>query len=173
MKSVPVLLLTLCLAACASSPPLVDIQAQASPEGRFSTYKTYSWLTQPEGASPEGSRYIVDAIDAQLRQRGWQKTEDGDIAVRVQVSTADKQTIENVYSTGSGGRGPLAGLGTMTTRAVAYREGTMVVDLFDTAAKRAVWRGTASGALPSSREQVKNTIDTVVGDMFAKLPTMP
>ena len=173
MKSVPVLLLAFCLVACASSAPLVDIQAQASPEGRFSTYRTYSWLTQPEGVSAEGSKYIVDAIDAQLRQRGWRQVEDGDIAVRVQVSTAQKQTLESVYTTGSGGRGPLAGLGSMTTRAVAYREGTMVVDLFDTAAKRAVWRGMASGALPSSQAQVKGAVDTVIGDLFAKLPTVP
>lgn len=172
MKSIPVLLLAFFLVACASSAPLVDIQAQASPEARFSTYRTYSWLTQPEGVSAEGSKYIVDAIDEQLRQRGLRQVEDGDIAVRVQVSTAQKQTLENVYTTGSGGRGPLAGLGAMTTRAVAYREGTIVVDLFDTAAKRAVWRGTASGALPSSQGQVKNTIDTVVRDLFANVPTV-
>ncbi|MCL1634737.1 DUF4136 domain-containing protein [Luteimonas sp. SX5] len=172
-------LLVLFLAAglssgCATtSGPSADIRTEVAPDAVFSAYKTYSWLTQPEGATPEGSQFIVGAIDAQLQQRGWRKTADGDIAVRVQVATANKQTLESVYSPGGGGRGPMAGMGTMTTRAVAYREGTLVVDLFDLSAKRAVWRGTATGVLPPSQDQVKGVVDSVIKDMFARIPTAP
>lgn len=174
MKSASALLFVAFLAGCASSGgPPVDIQTQTSTDARFGTYRTYSWLAKPEGVSEEAARYIADAVDAQLRQRGWQQAENGDLAVRVQVSTANKQTIESVYTAAGGGYGVMAGMGTMTTRAVAYREGTMVVDLFDTAAKRGVWRGTATGALPSSQAQVKDVVDTVVKDMFAELPAAP
>lgn len=175
MKFVLGLLFVASLTGCAttSDASSVDIQTQVSTDAKFSTYKTYSWLSQPEGATPEGSQFIVSAIDAQLQQRGWQKTANGDIAVRVQVATAEKQTIETVYNAAGGGYGWSAGMGAMTTRAVAYRTGTMVVDLFDTATKRGAWRATASGALPSSQAQTKVVVDKVIQDMFAKLPTTP
>ncbi len=176
MKFLPVLFFAACaLSGCASTgggAASADIKTEIAPDAKFSAYKTYSWLTQPEGATPEGSQFIVSAIDAQLQQRGWQKAANGDIAVRVQVATANKQTLESVYS-GGGSVGMMPGVGTMTTRAVAYREGSMVVDLFDTAAKRAVWRGTASGALPSSQEKTKDVVDNVIEDMFARIPTTP
>ncbi|TWI01900.1 uncharacterized protein DUF4136 [Luteimonas cucumeris] len=165
-------LLVACLAGCASTggSSSADVQVQVSDEARFDTYQTYSWLTRPEGAKAEGAQFIVDAIDAQLQQRGWRKAENADIAVRVQVATADRQTIEPVYNAAGGGYGWMAGMGSMTTRAVAYREGTMVVDLFDTASKRGVWRATVSGALPSSQAHTKELVDGVIRDMFAKLP---
>ena len=61
----------------------------------------------------------------------------------------------------------------MTTRAVAYREGTMVIDLFDTAAKQGVWRAEASGMLPPSKAQTREMVDAAIKDMFAELPTGP
>lgn len=177
MKFVLGLLFAASLAGCASpgtgASSAADIKTQVSTEAKFGTYQTYSWLTQPEGASAEGSQFIVSAIDAQLQQRGWRQAENADIAVRVQVATAEKQTVESVYNAAGGGYGWMAGMGAMTTRAVAYREGTMVVDLFDTASKRGVWRATASGALPSSQTHTKELVGKVVQDMFAKLPSGP
>lgn len=174
MKFVLGLLFAAGLMGCATtadSASAADIQTQVSTEAKFDAYKTYSWLAQPEGATPEGSQFIVGAIDAQMQQRGWQRVPaNGDLAVRVQVATAEKQTIEAVYTAAGGGYGWSAGMGAMTTRAVAYRAGTMVVDLFDTSTKRGVWRATASGALPSSQEHTKVMVDKVIQDMFAKLP---
>ena len=43
----------------------------------------------------------------------------------------------------------------------------------DLSAKRAVWRGTATGVLPPSQDQVKGVVDSVIKDMFARIPTAP
>jgi len=159
------------LAGCASSGgPSADIETRLSPQARFADYKTYTWLMKPDYVSAEASQFIVDAIDAQLRQRGWTEVEQGDIGVVVQVATQNKQTIENTYTPAGGGYGMMPSYANMTTRAVAFREGTMAIDLFDTAAKQGVWRATASGALPPSKAQTREMVDAAIREMFAELP---
>lgn len=167
-------ILAAALAGCASSGGVAaDIDSQVSPQARFGNYKTYTWLAKPEYVSAEAAQFIVDAVDAQLRQRGWTQAEQGDVGVRVQVATVNKQTIENTYTPAGGGYGMMASYGNTTTRAVSYREGTLAIDLFDTAAKQGVWRATASGALPPSKAQTRQMVDDAIKAMFAELPSGP
>lgn len=174
MKTALSWLLAAGLAACASSGgSAADIQAQVSPQARFGAYKTYTWLAKPEYVSAEAAQFIVDAIDRQMQQRGWRQAEQGDLGVRVQVATVTKQTIESTYTPAGGGYGMMASYGNATTRAMAYREGTLAIDLFDTAAKQGVWRATASGMLPPSKAQTRDMVDAAIREMFTKLPAGP
>ena len=45
-----------------------------------------------------------------------------------------------------------------------------MVDMFDNKSTRAVWRGTASGALPKSADQTSAKTQEAVDRMFANFP---
>ena len=46
----------------------------------------------------------------------------------------------------------------------------LVVDLFDTRTRQAVWRGTAKGTIPSSQERLNEGVHAGIVEMFKQLP---
>lgn len=160
------------LLACATTP---TVNIDSDPSAQFGSYRTYSWLGKPEGPSPLVQQRIVDAIDAQLRAKGWTQADNGDVSVAAHVATSQKHTLDTFYSgAGYGGwgwrRGWGGGMGTSTTTVRTYDVGTLVVDMFDTRNKQAIWRGTASQTVPSSPEKVNAAIRAGIDKMFSGFP---
>jgi hypothetical protein len=48
--------------------------------------------------------------------------------------------------------------------------GTLVLDIFDARTKRAVWRGTASGALPKATDKATAKTQEAIDRMFVNFP---
>jgi hypothetical protein len=162
------------LAACSSTP---TVHTDADPKAGFSSYRTYTWLSKPEGISPLTTQRIVDGIDAQLRAKGWTQAADGQVAVAAHVATQQKQTLDTMYAGpmyGGWGWAPGwyggMGMGTATTTVRTYTVGTLIVDLFDTQTKQAIWRGTASDTVPNSPEKINAGVDAAIAKMFAGFP---
>ncbi|MFC3549506.1 DUF4136 domain-containing protein [Lysobacter cavernae] len=158
------------LVACASTP---TVHTDSDPSAQFASYHTYTWLAKPEGTSPLVQQRIVDGIDAQLRAKGWTQAADGDVSLAAHVATSQKQSLDTFYSGGAWGgwgwRGGM-GMGSATTTVRTYDVGTLVVDMFDSKTKQAVWRGTASGTVPSSPEKVNASVQAGIDKMFASFP---
>src|SRR6478735_4314565 len=139
------------LASCANTP---TVKSDFDPAAKFASYRTYSWLAKPTGGSPLTAQRIVDGIDAKLQAKGWQLAPDGDVRVAANVTSTQKQDYHTYYS----GMGYGWGWGAMspgmaTTTVYTYEVGTLVVDMFDSATKRAVWRGSANGILSDSPDK--------------------
>ncbi|MET0718869.1 MAG: DUF4136 domain-containing protein [Pseudoxanthomonas sp.] len=174
MKLYPTLLFALALGACASTPTVhTDVASGAS----FSSYKTYTWAMKPEGASPLVQQRIVDGVDARLRAKGWTEAPNGDVSIAAHIATSQKQTLDTFYTgTGMGGwgwRGAWGGgmaMGSASTTVRTYDVGTLIVDMFDTKTQQAVWRGTASGTVPSSPDKVNAAVEAGLDKMFAGFP---
>ena len=183
MKRIALAFFLATLASCATTPA---VTTDFAPGTQFSSFRTYSWLSKPEGISPLVQQRIVDGIDAQLRARGWRQVENGEVAVAANVATAQHQTLETFYS-GSmwndwgwhgnwHGPGPRRGPGSSmhmtrsTTRVRTFEVGTLVVDMFDTSTKQAIWRGTASGTVPNSPARVDAAVQSGLERMFAGFP---
>ena len=110
---------------------------------QFSRYRTYAWGATPEVGAPLIQQRITASLDAKL-------------------------SIDTLYSGGGlGGWGPP---GNSSARVRSYTVGTLVVDMFDAKSKRAVWRGTASGALPKSADQASAKTQEAIDRMFASFP---
>jgi len=173
MKALAFSLAALLLAACASTP---TVKTDHDPAANFASYHTYYWAQKPEGMSPLVQQRIVDGVDARLRAKGWTQGQgSGDVAVTANVATSQKQTLETFYTgTGMGGWGWRGGMGmatgTSSSMVHTYDVGTLVVDMFDTKTKQAVWRGSASGTVPSSPEKVSAAVDAGLDKMFAGFP---
>lgn len=167
-----ILSLLLALAACSTPRVYTDY----NPNAQFATYRSYSWRERPEKAPPLVQQRIVDAIDAQLRAKGWTLMPDGgDVALAAHVASRQEYELDTFYSDPfwggwywRGGWGMRTGID--TTRVRSYTVGTLVLDMFDTRTKQAIWRGTAEGTVSKNPEKVNADIQTAVAKMFAQFP---
>ncbi len=171
-----IVLSTLLLASCASTP---TVHTDADPSANFSGYRTYTWLNKPDkqGVPPLAAQRIVEYVNAQLNAKGWRETPEGDVAVVAHVATQQQQSLDTMYSGpmyGGWGWGPGwyggMGMGSATTRVRTYTVGTLVVDLFDTRTKQAIWRGTASDTVPDDPAKGDALLRAGIAEMFEAFP---
>lgn len=165
------LLLVSLLAACASTP---KVTTDINPEAAFDHYRTYRWIQPPQGVSPLLQQRIVDGVNSQLAGRGWLESVDADVAIAAHVATQQHQDVDTFYHNvpvyaGWGWRTPWATV-PASTSVRTYEVGTLVVDLFDTRTRQAVWRGSAKGTIPSSQEQLNEGVQSGITEMFKQLP---
>jgi hypothetical protein len=120
------------------------------------------WVLIKDAAQPDQliDQQIKAAIDAELTKKGLSKT-DGDNAnlyIGYQVAIGQEKQI-NAYNTGGMGWGYGArwgGYGGMTTATTStINIGTLVLDMYDPAAKQLVWRGKASKTLDTNAKPDK------------------
>lgn len=173
MKHLALLLAPLMLVACTSTP---TVTTDIAPGANFSNYHSYTWGAKPSARSPLASQRIVADIDARLKSQGWIESAnaDADITLVGHVAHSKKHRVDTYYS-----GGPYAGwgwhsggmMGNSQTTVSSYDVGTLIVDMFDTKTKQAIWRGTASTTVPSSTEAANAKIDAGIAKMFTGFPT--
>ena len=144
-------------------------------------YRTYAW-ERVDTAVPGDPRldnntvfhdYLRDAVDRQLVSRGYEPTTlQPDVYVHYHASSRQK-----VYVSGDERRtvsgGERAATWCRDCSAEVYDEGTLLVDLTDARTGALVWRGVAESGLAASvnnQHRLEETIERVVGRIFAKLP---
>ena len=165
-------LLTVALAACST----LSVYTDYNPTAQFASYRTYSWRTTPDQVSPLMSQRIVDAVNAQLRAKGWTEVAtDGDIALAANVATHQEYDMNHFYGGpywGGWGWGPGWGGygGYSSSRVRSYTVGTLAVDMFDNRTRQAIWRGTAENTI--RKDPIKATADmqAAVAEMFVGFP---
>jgi hypothetical protein len=136
----------------------------------FSKYRTYKWINGIGGAPAIGGKLdeildseVKSSIDSQLAANGLTKVESGtaDLLVDYQIAlTQEKQW--NAYGSGWGG-GPWGGwgpggMGSLSGNATSstINVGTLVVGMYDSAAKQLVWIGAVSKTVDPGKNQEKN-----------------
>ncbi len=141
-------------------------------QANFSQYKTYSW----QAINPANSLWdarIKSAVNAQLASRGWTQVDTGgDVSIVAIKMTQTQKTLQTFYDGFGGGwrwRG-FGGFGDATTTEQDYREGTLVVDLYDTKTKQLIWRGSAEDMLSNKAEKNEKNLDKGVAKMFKEFP---
>jgi hypothetical protein len=148
--SVRLLTLTVILCCTASAQKVKTGYDKATD---FSKFKTYSWAKSDKPSSrPLLREHVIGSIDHELNSKGLQRIADGgDLVVAAaggmgfESNTQGGAPILPIYGgapvsmdatmwsgTGGGGAGNY------------FSEGTLGVDLVDTAARKLVWRGTVT-----------------------------
>lgn len=163
------------LAACADEIVHTDFM----PGTDFSRIKTYAWIKLPTTTNPLMAERMVNDINVQLAQHGWKNVdshETADVAVSAAVTTKEQEHIDTMnngmgYGYGYGWRGVGGGGMGMSTSTVYHETiGTLIVDIFDTKTKNAIWHGTASGTVTDDPDtDTKKTRDAIV-EMFKNFP---
>ena len=144
--------------------------------------RTYAW-ERVDPAVPGDPRldsntvfhdYLRDAIDRQLVSRGYEPTTlQPDVYVHYHVSSRQKIYVSGdeprLYVSGEERKAPRC----RDCSAEVYDEGTLLVDLTDARTGALVWRGVAESGLAAAvnnQHRMEETIERVVGRLFAKLP---
>src|SRR6266403_4260704 len=148
------------------------VQTDFDHQANFAQYKTYSWQEIKPGASLWDSR-IKDAVNAQLEAKGLAQVADGgDIAIVAIKTSQTQRTLQTFYDGLGGGwrwRG-MGGFGQSTTTEQDYKQGTLVVDLYDAKTKQLIWRGSAQDTLSDKATKNEKNLDKGVAKMFKAFP---
>jgi hypothetical protein len=141
-------------------------------QANFTRYKTYSWKEIKPANSLWDAR-IKSAVDAQLAAKGWTQVDSGGDVVIVAIGTTHTQrTLQTFYDGFGGGwrwRG-FGGMGESTTTEQDYKEGTLVVDLYDAKTQQLIWRGSAEDTLSDKEAKNEKNLDKGVAKMFKGFP---
>lgn len=146
----------------------------------FGAVDTFAWQLTPEtsleGRNPFMHSLIKNTLEAELATSGLTEVDTNpDVYVNYHASTnTEVQLRSDSYGYGFGGYGMggwgyygMGSVGTVstTTRAVEYRKGTLIVDIWDAAKKELVWRGEVSDTLPDNPQKAEKLVVKVIGKM--------
>lgn len=148
------------------------IQTDFDHQANFSQYKTYSWEAI-KGSNSLWDARIKESVNAQLAAKGWTQVDSGGDVCIVAIKTSQTQrTLQTVYDGMGGGWGwrGFGGFGESTTTEQDYKEGTLVVDLYDAKTKQLIWRGSAEDTVSSKAEKNEKNLDKGVAKMFKDFP---
>lgn len=143
----------------------------------FEKVKTFSYTSTDETNSHDQlmDGRIKDAIIKEVTEGGLEQVDsDPDLFITYHLTTKDSTVLSTTgmgyggYGRGWGGWGG----GMSTTTATTYTEGTLIVDAYEPADKKMVWRGTGTVTLkakPEKRTQQVNKIMAKMGDKWDKI----
>lgn len=172
----------------------VEIKTNQAPNTDFKVFKTYAWLppvpvvknvapdavTNPTLSEEALMPALVSAVDRELAARGFTRasaeTADVHVAYFAALSVGFNQSyLGEHYGYITGWASPIPIGLAPTTNVNVYEKGTVLVDIVDRAAKKAVWRGTALTRIAQehSVEQRIERINDAVKRMFEKYPVKP
>jgi hypothetical protein len=136
----------------------------------FSKYKTYSWAKVETSNSIWDSR-VKEDIDKEMQAKGLTNVPSGgDISLVAIGTTKEKPQLETYYDGGFGGWGWRGGGGMSTTTVQNYKEGTLVVDMFDTNTKKLLWRASAEDTLSDKTDKNIKKLEKSAEKMFKDFP---
>jgi hypothetical protein len=149
-----------------------QVKSDFDHQANFSQYKTYSWQEVKPPNSLWDSR-IKSAVDAQLAAKGWTQVDSGgDVAIVAIATSHTERTLQTFYDGMGGGwrwRG-FGGMGEATTTEQDYKEGTLLVDLYDAKTKQLIWRGSAEDTVSNNADKNEKNLNKGVAKMFKKFP---
>ena len=160
-----------------------DVRYNFAQEEDFSKYKTYKWveLKGADQADQLTQNQIKAAIDANLATKNLQKvdSDSADLYIDIQTAVGTEKQFTS-YNTGWGygpgwGRGWYGyggGMSTTTGSTTTIYVGQLGVDMYDSAKKELVWRGTASKTIdPKAKpEKQQKNITKAVDKLLKNYP---
>ena len=170
-----VVLLSLALLLCGAAEGFAqDVRYNFDKDTDFSKFKTYKWVTikDSDHLNELTEKQITAALDAELTTKGLTKTDadNADLYIGYQTAVGSEKQF-NSYSSGWGtgpgwGRGWYGGYGSTTTTGSTSTiyVGQLDLDMYESAKKELVWRGTVSKTIdPKAKpdKQQKNITKSV------------
>ena len=154
------------------------IKVTYDPNLDFAKFKTFAWGGHDAVSRPMLALAIAGAIEAELTQRGLQKTDSHpDLYVQMYGSSDSDVAVSysDLYS-GYAGIPPfdqnflMWGAVPGSTTTVVVHKGQLVVDLIDATHRKIAWRGIAKEKLSDNRGKLLDQVNTAVEKMFKKYP---
>ena len=171
------------LAGCASQP---NAFANADPAADFSQYQTYAYFdtlsTDKQQYQSMESNFLKVAVAQEFDKRGLvYDPANPQLRVNFYINTEEKiksrsvPTMGGYYSYRDPFYDPWMGYGGVgggyETRIDQYTEGTLSIDVVDTATKKLIWEGSVFGRITKKDVQnLEKTIDEAVAAVMRGFP---
>jgi hypothetical protein len=167
----PVFLITLIGCSMAHGQ---DVRSNYMPGTDFSKYRTYKWVTIEAIGGPDQilGAQIKRAIDSQLVSRGLTKVDSGNADLLLGYQTAlnhERQWNANgMFDRFGWGMGSATGTATSSTIDV----GTLVLNMYDPAAKQLIWTGTATKTIDGNKDpqKIQKNLDKAMRKLLKDFP---
>lgn len=159
------------MSACAASGP--KVRTDRDPTADLTSYKTFGFYDQLLGDRARYSTVMSNRLRAatieQLTKRGYTyDVRAPQLRVNLFLQVANRQDIRSTPATGLR---PIAWAGYRDIETVAYKAGTLRIDLIDVSRNASVWQAVAEGKI--SQEAMSNpgpAVDEVVRSIFRQFP---
>ena len=176
----PLLVVLVALAGCSSS---AKVFVNENPAADIASYITYNYQSalgtdQRDGYRSILSNLLIDATDRELQARGYQRADNPDMIINFYVNTEEKVRTTSTptapmpmgyYGYRGGYYGAYGGYNAYETRVTQYTEGTLNIDLVDSAKKELAWEGVTVGRITDEvRENLKTAVDNAVADVLGR-----
>ena len=112
-------------------------------------------------------------MDNQLAAKGWTPVEqNSDVAIMAIETTHTQKTLDTFYDGFGGGWGwrGFGGFADATTTEHDYKEGTLVIDMYDAKSKQLIWRGSLEDSLSDKAAKNERNLDKGLAKMFKAFP---
>jgi hypothetical protein len=164
-------LLMITSAACAHSIKSTTAKVDYDPTVDLSKYATFFMLKGNSSGDPTTDQLLIASVETALTGKFWLEVPEGEgqAAVVVHTATNANHTYRSFYDGWGGWH--WAGPGGSSDFVEDYKVGTVVVTIFDTGSKRAIWRSFANDAQSDSPRQNAKATDTAVARMFNDFPS--
>lgn len=172
VKVTTVLLLFLVMMSSCSS---VRVASDYDQQVDFNQYQTYAFFKpgiDKAEISDLDKKRILRAIETEMAEKGFTKSEDPDVLVSIFTKTKENINIyqNNMMGWGYGwGWNPWfwgAGHNTLNTTS----EGTLYIDFVDAEGKELVWQGMGTAALAKKVNRKQERINEIVEEILETYP---
>lgn len=178
------LCLSFILTGCSTSPKILT---HYEDDIDFTQYKTFSFYdpiaTQKKEYSTLLDKYIRSGVTTELEKRGLKEVKEGAIKISFNVHKNERiqsTTVPATYGGYYGYRGVYGynmsygkGYGSETSIS-QYTEGTLNIDVVDSAQKQLIWEGAAIGRLGNEiPDDVEKVVQEIVTNILAEYPIAP
>jgi hypothetical protein len=156
------------------------IQSRHDADIDFGAYHSYAWVPSDSAwanavflKNPELPGMISAAVDTQLAAKGFEKTsaDAANFLVAMSASTQDVTVISKLRYQGwsHGYNRSMLSTDTTATEFQKMSEGTLILEVIDTASEGVVWQSQAAGVI-TGRGGMEKAVHTAVARMLEKFP---
>ena len=172
MKSIPLILLALLLGACAADAP---VETEFNPAVDFARYHSFSFAKpsvqarkDSVGHDPRVLEAILETIRTDLVARSMESRPDGaDLSIAISIAVGEESgATGGGYQWDSSGSRP-------AQESYRFKEGTLVIDFFDTGSEQLVWRAWTRTAVTRTGDPDLEMLEKLVLSMLKRYPPDP
>lgn len=152
-----------------------DVNVTFDHEAPFAKYKTYKWVPV-EGAQHLDdltADQLIGTFNAELTKKGLKKLEDKpDLYIAYQVAQGNEKKLSHFDLGATYGSGPGANTANGGASTTLVHSGLLVLDMYDTATKKLIWRGVVSNAIAADAKPDKKQkqMDSAVQKLLKDYP---
>lgn len=141
----------------------------------FLNYKTYKWVSIPGAQQLDEltADQLIGTLETELAKKGLKKSlsDNADLYIGYQIARGSLKQLTNSNAglTYEGGAGGSSGTGGATT---TVHSGQLVLDMYDSASKKLVWRGVVSHSIDADAKPDKKQkhMDSAVEKLLKNYP---